>query len=124
MPQRHEPPRFREQQEEDAVDDRQRLLQGAVDRGRRTARNQGTEHIRGGVQDTVPERSANVRRVLFRSVNEVVEHGFAMAACGKGRCPEDRLKRCRRSPSSAHVEVEPHVAPQYRRLVDDPRECR
>ena len=81
MPQRHEPPRFGEQQKEDAVDDRQRLLQGAVEGGSGAARNQGTEHMAGGLQDTVPERSANLRRVVFRGLNKVVEHGLPLASC-------------------------------------------
>ncbi len=76
MPQRHEPARFREQQEEQAIHDRERLLEGSVDIGcdaRATSNHQGLQHVSGCSQHAFPQRPAHARCVSFRSVDELIE---------------------------------------------------
>src|SRR6185295_6645332 len=79
-------PRLREQQEEHAVDDRQRLIESGIER--RTPAGERDEHFGRRSENTVLQRAAHAGAVVVGFADQRLERAV--------EAPEDELKRRRR----------------------------
>ena len=73
VPQRHEPASLGKEKKQNAIDDRQRLLEGLFNRTMRAPCDQRAEQIRGSLQNTQLKRSADDGPVLIRLLDQSIE---------------------------------------------------